>query len=1245
MIALSFAREQELIEALVEAFTPEDLDYKVAEPLKIPASERSGARDVRERARALVKWAATNGVDTLVDTALRGNPSGPLLRQFAASIGLLASPEELLQAVRPSLRTLKESDWRSALSLIQRQVCGITLRISSGSGETQATGFLVGDDQVMAVGLPIVEEDGLDATFVFEGVTLRIHQKEPMVMSADDVRVLRLERPIARVLERPLAEVAVRTRGWVSLMPPGPPPIGDDKIVIAQFVSGALRVTVGPHHASASTPNELRYLTATYFGSLGAPCFDIDWRIVGVHVGAAGGVNRGRPIDSIIHALSGAGYGWDTSRGIYQMVRAESETVRSIAGQHDEIVRGIADSVGINDVWSDEVDDLDLDKRECWAWVEAAAVHATFDPETIVAFGTASRSTRVALLLESRQMGARWTLNERLRKVALARLGQRGELKAARDTNLEDRTDLLDVTFGRLIRQEPPKSDDLRDQETLRALLTATAWLDGVVTPLPDAMQLRASLERATLLAPFYHLTKAFFAGREKELADLTEYWEGHSKVPLFIHAPGGMGKSALLARFVLQMTERDPANPAEWRPFVYIDFDRPELDASNLGGLLVAIVRQLGPQVPEIAADAQAFIDEHRPEAKRPVRRAKRGLNRKRGNIASPVASGQIGNLLDDVSPVLKKLPADKPIVMILDTLEEVQFSNPDAVGPLVTLVGELQAMAPQLRPILAGRVLAEEDAVIPMELGGLRLPACVALLQNELPAELATNTQLVARLADIVAVRDKDNRLRGNPLSLRLAAEVVRREADKAERVIDELDDELRKQVGDAITQGRLYERILGHIHDKRVAALAHPGLALRVITWELIRDVLAVPCGLGSIDEATAKELFGKFSKEVALVTQGDDVNQLQLRPELRRIVREDLAQDTALAEQRTQIHRAAVAYYAPRPLPSDRADEIYHRLALGENSDDVDKRWMTGIEPYLRDAVGELPPQGNAYLANRVGGVADEKQLVNASPLDWEEYAQKRAADLLKFGQPQRVLDLLAMRSQRLPGSRLYYVESIARRSLPAPDLAAAERAAQSAVDAARHTSNADDLRDALEELVHVRRLRGDTAGVLRGLAELANFGDVLGDDLVLLEANVQVLEAALPPDASHDRGQFTESAVRVFSRLPDELVAKAPELSRRVAAQVGGSEPATLQRVIRVVGTGSLDRTAARGLHEVLEEWQQTNPQIGPYIPDAGKSPREIASAARYLASTREMDALTAGRFATWLGSVVTPKSF
>ena len=56
----------------------------------------------------------------------------------------------------------------------------------------------------------------------------------------------------------------------------------------------------------------------------------------------------------------------------------------------------------------------------------------------------------------------------------------------------------------------------------------------------------------------------------------------------------------------------------------------------------------------------------------------------------------------------------------------------------------------------------------------------------------------------------------------------------------------------------QAVLYERFLGHIADERVRELAHPGLVLRRVTPELVRSVLAGPCGLGAIDERQARQL---------------------------------------------------------------------------------------------------------------------------------------------------------------------------------------------------------------------------------------------------------------------------------------------------------------------------------------------------------------------------------------------------
>ena len=59
---------------------------------------------------------------------------------------------------------------------------------------------------------------------------------------------------------------------------------------------------------------------------------------------------------------------------------------------------------------------------------------------------------------------------------------------------------------------------------------------------------------------------------------------------------PGGMGKSTLVARYLLDTPDQ---------PFVYLDCDRPGLSAEEPITLLAEAVRQLGLQFPKFAAAA----------------------------------------------------------------------------------------------------------------------------------------------------------------------------------------------------------------------------------------------------------------------------------------------------------------------------------------------------------------------------------------------------------------------------------------------------------------------------------------------------------------------------------------------------------------------------------------------------------------------------------------------------------------
>ena len=90
----------------------------------------------------------------------------------------------------------------------------------------------------------------------------------------------------------------------------------------------------------------------------------------------------------------------------------------------------------------------------------------------------------------------------------------------------------------------------------------------------------------------------------------------------------------------------------------------------------------------------------------------------------------------------------------------------------------------------------------------------------------------------------------LGGNPLSLHLAADVLNRTGEDPTRLI---------AVAEGNIQGQLYSRLLEHIRDPLVRAVAHPGLVVRRLTPEIIREVLAEPCGIAPLDEAEAARIF--------------------------------------------------------------------------------------------------------------------------------------------------------------------------------------------------------------------------------------------------------------------------------------------------------------------------------------------------------------------------------------------------
>src|SRR5262249_13550152 len=113
-------------------------------------------------------------------------------------------------------------------------------------------------------------------------------------------------------------------------------------------------------------------------------------------------------------------------------------------------------------------------------------------------------------------------------------------------------------------------------------------------------------------------------------------------------------------------------------------------------------------------------------------------------------------------------------------------------------------------------------------------------------------------------------------------------------------------------AMDETHLYERVLEHLPRGPVQRLAKPGLVLRRVSPRIIREVLAGPCKLGQLDEATARELFDQLAPQITLVDR-ESGDVLRHRQDVRVLMLPGLEQSVG-SETVAQLDRAAVDFYA-------------------------------------------------------------------------------------------------------------------------------------------------------------------------------------------------------------------------------------------------------------------------------------------------------------------------------------------
>ncbi|HTE21058.1 MAG TPA: hypothetical protein VK689_22050, partial [Armatimonadota bacterium] len=540
----------------------------------------------------------------------------------------------------------------------------------------------------------------------------------------------------------------------------------------------------------------------------------------------------------------------------------------------------------------------------------------------------------------------------------------------------------------------------------------------------------------------------------------------------------------------------------------------------------------------------------------------------------------------------------------LVLDTFEEVQYRSQEFVRELWSFLEELQTVIPRLRTVLSGRVAVELSGVevVPLKLEDLDVRSAEEVLHAQGLAR-----PVAARLAAFLG---------GNPLSLRLVFQYLHQEF-KGKRADEITVDDLRlDEIQRHDAYGYLFGRILDHIHDERVKQLAHPGLVLRRVTPALIREVLAKPCNLTLESNADAEELFAKLSREVALVATEEGGDALRHRPDVRRVMLDRL-RVTEPSKVR-DIHQRAVAYYEQLPEGSvvARAEEIYHRLSLERQLEEVDARWRDDLRAYFPvDSIEELPMSAQLYLAARFDFDLPHLRWAEARLEDWERHAERRARDLLRRGEPQKALAVLGARTDRSSSSPLLLLQAEAHEQLGQTE--AALRAGDAVVNSAAVPHSTRDAYDQTLEAARQAERLGDLRLAEERLAAAAQLAGSLDDPARQLEVLVRRLSFVR---RRQDTAPNAPADPEVVCQLQDEAAALFAEnawkdilstsLLHALAAEVGGTKPPLLKQIMAQASLPEpVTPEQTHALIEVLSGWEER------LLEEAGGEPFPLARAA------------------------------
>jgi tetratricopeptide (TPR) repeat protein len=828
---------------------------------------------------------------------------------------------------------------------------------------------------------------------------------------------------------------------------------------------------------------------------------------------------------------------------------------------------------------------------EIGGFERAAAVLHIYHPLKLRPYGLVAPDDTACRLDASSSPAIGWsqegyrTLNPDVRARALAMLGSRKAIREALACNPDRlRTDVQEQ-FEAWLAGDLALAELSYDQ--LSSLRPLYQWGLESLGGLPGRIAFEAAVARRASVSLFEHLIDRSFVGRQAELQMLRDFvgvvdvtlWAKLRafitvrRPPLVLWGPGGVGKTAVIGRFLLEHVE---APQKGWFPFAYLPFDTAKIDVRQPWTILAAAADQLTQQV---APNSESPEDRTRLDfafisfrtALADYRDSRTVLNDRATSIESQ--SGRLTqtrtveetlfaafarwlHAVAQLSGERQQAP-NVPVLLVFDTFEEVLYRTDEDLRGFWRMIDALTAAFPSLRVVISGRTAPRKQPPGHVQTETIRL--------EELTAADATEFLQRLGVADPAARTAIVKQVGRNPLTLRLAARAASEE-DIGGTGLPKLKSlGFLAKVGAELVRGQLYRRILDRIHDEDIRTLAHPGMILRRVTPDLIRRVLGPCCGLSVSSDDEARALFEALKMEHALVRL-DDEDTLRYREEVRGPMLGLLKRDRP--RQVAELNQAAIDYYAARDAadPAERAEEIYHRMMADQDRAAIEGRWLEGVDRYLGSAIEEIPPAQRIWLASHMSIELDPETYRQADTADWEKLIGGKALELMRYDTPEQVIALLRQRTDRTPESPLFAIEIRALMSMNKFD--EAQQVATAAIAQWPAVGNQGRLAELLWLGAQAAEHGGGKEDAVRLLEELVGVGDGLVSALPQMQALTELLALA-PPARFAD---FASQLVSAFSRVTDQELDLERTLAMLAAARLGIDYPTVLMRVLRFVAS-------------------------------------------------------------------------